>query len=59
MKAAVIHLPRVSTCDTVDDPLIKDSYDVIPKVTSTAICGSDLHLFSGGIPQARPTWTDF
>lgn len=54
MKAAVIHSPGVITCDTVDDPIIKDSHDVILKVTSTAICGSDLHLFSGGIPQARP-----
>ncbi|WP_294263164.1 zinc-dependent alcohol dehydrogenase [uncultured Chryseobacterium sp.] len=54
MKAAVIHSPGVITCDTVDDPIIKDSHDIILKVTSTAICGSDLHLFSGGIPQARP-----
>lgn len=54
MKAAVIHSPGAITCDTVDDPIIKDSHDVILKVTSTAICGSDLHLYSGGIPQARP-----
>ncbi|MCU7614070.1 glutathione-dependent formaldehyde dehydrogenase [Chryseobacterium sp. GMJ5] len=54
MKAAVFHAPGNITCDTVDDPKIEDSNDIILKITSTAICGSDLHIYSGGIPQARP-----
>lgn len=54
MKAAVIHGPGSIQYDTVDDPIIKDNQDIILKVTSTAICGSDLHIFSGGIPQPRP-----
>src|SRR5438128_2130399 len=54
MKAARIHGPRTVKCDTVDDPIIKDSRDVILKVTATAICGSDLHIYSGGLPQPRP-----
>lgn len=54
MKAAVFHAPGHITCDTVDDPQIQDANDIILKVTSTAICGSDLHIYSGGIPQARP-----
>ena len=54
MKAAVIHAPGKITCDTVDDPVIKDDRDIILKVTATAICGSDLHIYSGGIPQPRP-----
>ena len=54
MKAAVIHGPKKVTCDNIDDPIIKDSRDIILKVTATAICGSDLHIYSGGIPQPRP-----
>ncbi|PZR21828.1 MAG: glutathione-dependent formaldehyde dehydrogenase [Citrobacter freundii] len=54
MKAAVIHGPGKVTCDNVDDPSIKDDRDIILKVTATAICGSDLHIYSGGIPQPRP-----
>lgn len=54
MKASVIHGPGKVTCDTVDDPTIKEERDIILKVTATAICGSDLHIYSGGIPQPRP-----
>jgi threonine dehydrogenase-like Zn-dependent dehydrogenase len=36
--------------ETVPDPRIIDSGDVIVRVTSTAICGSDLHLYNGFIP---------
>lgn len=54
MKAAVIHGPGSISYDTVDDPQLKEQDDVILKVTSTAICGSDLHIYSGGFPQPRP-----
>jgi threonine dehydrogenase-like Zn-dependent dehydrogenase len=54
MKAAVIHGPGKVTCDNVDDPVLKSDRDIILKVTATAICGSDLHIYSGGVPQPRP-----
>lgn len=54
MKAAVIHGPRNVQCDNVEDPKLKDDRDIILKVTATAICGSDLHIYSGGLPQPRP-----
>ena len=54
MKAAVIHGPGIIKYDTVDDPKLKDARDIILKVTATAICGSDLHIYSGGVPQVRP-----
>ena len=37
--------------DTVDDPTIEETTDVVIRVTSTAICGSDLHLYDGFIPD--------
>ncbi|HZY60961.1 MAG TPA: zinc-dependent alcohol dehydrogenase [Edaphobacter sp.] len=40
---------KVETC-TVNDPQILNPHDVILRVTCTAICGSDLHLFDGMIP---------
>lgn len=54
MKAAVIHSPGKISCDDTPDPQIKDSTDVVLRVTSTAICGSDLHIYSGGFPQPTP-----
>jgi S-(hydroxymethyl)glutathione dehydrogenase/alcohol dehydrogenase len=52
MKAAVFHKPGDIRVDTVDDPRIENDQDVILRVTSTAICGSDLHILSGAVPQA-------
>ncbi|MES2767139.1 MAG: zinc-dependent alcohol dehydrogenase [Bacteroidota bacterium] len=53
MKALVFHGPRSVSVDTVDDPAIKEPTDAILKITSTAICGSDLHIYNGLVPQAR------
>src|SRR5918998_2121639 len=36
--------------ETVPDPKILDARDAIVKITSTAICGSDLHLYDGYMP---------
>jgi threonine dehydrogenase-like Zn-dependent dehydrogenase len=54
MKALRIHGIKDVRVDTVDDPIIEESRDAIIRVTSTAICGSDLHLYNGGFPQPRP-----
>jgi threonine dehydrogenase-like Zn-dependent dehydrogenase len=50
MKALVWHSPKHVSCDEVPDPKIEDARDAIIKVTSCAICGSDLHLYDGYIP---------
>ena len=50
MKALCWHGTGDVRVDTVPDPKIEDPRDVIIKITSTAICGSDLHLFDGFMP---------
>jgi threonine dehydrogenase-like Zn-dependent dehydrogenase len=45
MKAVAWHGKRDVRVDTVSDPAIKEPTDAIVRVTSTAICGSDLHLY--------------
>lgn len=54
MKALVWHGKEDTRCDTVTDPEIEDDRDAIVKVTSSAICGSDLHLFHNFIPAMLP-----
>lgn len=51
MKAAVFHKIGDISVDNVDDPKIEAADDVIVRVTSTAICGSDLHIYDGFFPQ--------
>jgi threonine dehydrogenase-like Zn-dependent dehydrogenase len=40
--------------DNVPDPAILNPHDAIVRITSTAICGSDLHIFDGYIPTMEP-----
>lgn len=50
MKALTWHGTGDIRCEEVDDPIIQDERDAIIKVTSCAICGSDLHLYGGFVP---------
>jgi len=54
MKAAIFHKPKDIRVEQVQDPRIQDPHDIILRVTSTAICGSDLHIYNGAFPQLRP-----
>jgi threonine dehydrogenase-like Zn-dependent dehydrogenase len=53
MKALCRHGTGDVRVDTVADPTIQDPRDVVIKITSTAICGSDLHLFNGFQPTMK------
>ena len=53
MRALTWHGRHDVRVDTVPDPEIVNPRDAILKVTSTAICGSDLHLYDGYIPTMR------
>lgn len=54
MRAVVFHKPKSVSVDTVPDPTIRDARDAIVRVTSTAICGSDLHIYNGMLPSTKP-----
>ena len=45
MKAVAWHGKRDVRVDTVPDPVIQEPTDAIVRITTTAICGSDLHLY--------------
>jgi len=50
MKALCWHGKEDVRIETVPDPKLVDARDAIVKVTATAICGSDLHLYDGYMP---------
>jgi threonine dehydrogenase-like Zn-dependent dehydrogenase len=50
MKALCYHGKHDIRCDNVPDPIIEHPRDAIVRVTSCAICGSDLHLYNGFMP---------
>ncbi len=50
MRALTYHGPHRVRVETVPDPVLQEPGDIILRVTATAICGSDLHLYRGKIP---------
>lgn len=53
MKALCWHGKEDVRVDTVPDPKIEEPRDAIIKITATAICGSDLHLYDGFMPTMK------
>ena len=54
MKALVYHGPNDKSWDEVPDPKLIDSTDAIVRVDATTICGSDLHILKGDLPEVTP-----
>jgi len=54
MKAVCWQGAKKMEVETVPDPKILNPRDAIIKITSTAICGSDLHLYNGYNPTMKP-----
>jgi S-(hydroxymethyl)glutathione dehydrogenase/alcohol dehydrogenase len=57
MNALVYHGPRDVQIDDKPRPNIQNPQDVILRVTSTALCGSDLHLYHGTVQGMEPGQT--
>jgi threonine dehydrogenase-like Zn-dependent dehydrogenase len=53
MRALTYHGSYDVRVDTVPDPILQEPDDVILKITATAICGSDLHLYRGKMPELK------
>lgn len=50
MKAVTYQGPNHVQVNQVEDAKLEKKDDIIVKITSTAICGSDLHLYQGNMP---------
>ncbi len=51
MKALVYHGPGQKAWETVPDPVIQEPTDVIVHIDSSTICGTDLHILKGDVPE--------
>jgi alcohol dehydrogenase len=54
MKALVYHGPGERGWDSVEDPTIIDPTDIIVRVDTSTICGTDLHILKGDVPETTP-----
>ena len=54
MKGLVYHGPGQRSWDEVPDPTIEVPTDIVVRIDSSTICGTDLHLLKGDVPEVRP-----
>jgi len=54
MKALIYHGPGQRSWDEVPDPVIVDPTDAVVRIDSSTICGTDLHILKGDVPEVKP-----
>src|SRR5260221_8722818 len=54
MKALVYGGPGERSWETVPDPAIVEPTDAIVRIDSSTICGTDLHILKGDVPEVKP-----
>src|SRR5262249_3148153 len=54
MKALVYHGPGQKSWEDVPDPNIQEPTDVVVRIDSATICGTDLHILKGDVPEVKP-----
>ena len=54
MKALVYHGPGQRAWEQVPDPTIQEPTDAIVRIDSSTICGTDLHILKGDVPEVKP-----
>ncbi|MFF5924246.1 zinc-dependent alcohol dehydrogenase family protein [Streptomyces flavochromogenes] len=54
MKALVFHEPGRIAWQDMPDPVVEDPADAIVRVDAVTICGTDLHILKGDVPEVTP-----
>lgn len=54
MKALVYHGPGERSWEEFADPVIVDDTDAVVRIDAVTICGTDLHILKGDVPEVRP-----
>src|SRR5512132_806955 len=54
MKALVYQGPGQRAWETVPDPKIEEAMDAIVRIDTSTICGTDLHILKGDVPEVQP-----
>ena len=54
MHALVYHGPGQKSWDEVPDPKLEDDTDALVRIDSATICGTDLHILKGDVPETTP-----
>ena len=54
MKALVYHGPGQRAWETMPDPKIEAATDAIVRIDTSTICGTDLHILKGDVPEVEP-----
>jgi alcohol dehydrogenase len=54
MKALVYHGPGQRAWETVPDPTIQEPTDALVRIDTSTICGTDLHILKGDVPEVEP-----
>jgi alcohol dehydrogenase len=54
MKALVYHGPGERAWESVPDPTIQEPTDAVVRIDTATICGTDLHILKGDVPEVKP-----
>ncbi|MCC8454030.1 alcohol dehydrogenase catalytic domain-containing protein [Streptomyces rochei] len=54
MRAYVFHGPGEAAWEETADPVLSDTTDAIVRVDAVTVCGTDLHILKGDVPEVRP-----
>lgn len=54
MRAMIFHGPGTKSWEEVPDPVVQQSTDAVVRVDAVTICGTDLHILKGDVPEVTP-----